>query len=167
MVASHAEVARPITGCSIWGCTDLYSARGPQGVLPMRVGGDKSIGSTVSDAIVRCWLWSIATRSSVLGYYSRLLQVVENWPTFWGTWFSTGRLLTIELFTFIIGVIICSIIWIICVIIWIICVVICSIICIICVIICSIICIICNIICIICVMICIIICIICIIYIII
>ena len=36
------------------------------------VGGgcDQSIGSTVSDAIVRSWLWSTATRSSSLGYFS-------------------------------------------------------------------------------------------------
>ena len=52
----------------------------------MRVGGtaheggvcDQSIGSTVSDAIVRSWFWSTATRSSRLGYFSRLLQVVDN-----------------------------------------------------------------------------------------
>ena len=30
----------------------------------------QSIGSTVSDAIVRSWLWSTATRSSPLGYFS-------------------------------------------------------------------------------------------------
>ena len=40
-------------------------------------GCDQSIGSTVSDAIVRSWLWSTATRSSALGYFSRLLQVVD------------------------------------------------------------------------------------------
>ena len=80
VVVSHAE------GCKIesrlWlRCTYLYYARGAQGVLPMRVGGcDQSIGSTVSDAIVRSWLWSTATRSSLLGYFSRLLQVVDNWP---------------------------------------------------------------------------------------
>ena len=39
---------------------------------------DQSIGSTVSEAIVRNWLWSTATRSSLLGYFSRLLQVVDN-----------------------------------------------------------------------------------------
>ena len=41
-------------------------------------GCDRSIRSTVSDAIVRSWLWSTATRSSELGYFSRLLQVVDN-----------------------------------------------------------------------------------------
>ena len=41
-------------------------------------GCDLSIGSTVYDAIVRSWLWSTATRSSPLGYLSRLLQVVDN-----------------------------------------------------------------------------------------
>ena len=39
---------------------------------------DKSIGSTVSYAIVRSWLWSTAAKSSPLGYFSRLVQVVNN-----------------------------------------------------------------------------------------
>ena len=39
---------------------------------------DQSIGSTVSDAIVSSWLWSTATSSSQLGYFSRLLKVVDN-----------------------------------------------------------------------------------------
>ena len=44
-----------------------------------RVGGyDQSIESTVSDAIVHSWLWSTASRSSPLGYFRRLLQVVDN-----------------------------------------------------------------------------------------
>ena len=43
-------------------------------------GCDQLIGSTVSDVIVRCWLWSTATRSSIFGYFSGLLQVVDNWP---------------------------------------------------------------------------------------
>ena len=41
---------------------------------------DLLIESTVSDAIVRSELWSAATRISLLGYLSRLLQVVENCP---------------------------------------------------------------------------------------
>ena len=41
-------------------------------------GRDQSIASTVPDAIVRSWLWSTATRSSPLGYFSRLQQVVDN-----------------------------------------------------------------------------------------
>ena len=44
----------------------------------MRVVGATSIGSTVSDAIARSWLWLTATRSSPLGCSSRLLQVVDN-----------------------------------------------------------------------------------------
>ena len=40
--------------------------------------GDQLIGSTVSNAIVRIWLWSTETRSSPLGYFSRLLKVVDN-----------------------------------------------------------------------------------------
>ena len=43
-------------------------------------GCDQSIGSTVSDVIVRSWLWLTATRSSSLGCFSTLLQVVDNWP---------------------------------------------------------------------------------------
>ena len=43
-------------------------------------GCDQSIRSTISDAIVSSWLWLSATRSSPLGYFSRLLQVVDNWP---------------------------------------------------------------------------------------
>ena len=34
-------------------------------------GCDKSIRSIVSDAIIRSWLWSTATRSSPLGYFCR------------------------------------------------------------------------------------------------
>ena len=41
-------------------------------------GCDQSIGSTVSDAIIRSWLWSAANRSSTLGYFSTFLQVVDN-----------------------------------------------------------------------------------------
>ena len=62
-------------------------------------GCDQSIGSTVSDVIVRIWLWSTATRSSPLGYFGRLLQVVDNCPTFCAIRFSSGRLLAIEDFT--------------------------------------------------------------------
>ena len=39
---------------------------------------NQSTGSTVTDAIVSSWLWSTETRSSSLGYFSRLLQVVDN-----------------------------------------------------------------------------------------
>ena len=67
----------------------------------MREGGcDQSIGSTVFDAIVSSWLWLTATRSTRLGYFSTLLQVVDFEPTFCGSIFSTGRLLAIEDFTF-------------------------------------------------------------------
>ena len=63
-------------------------------------GCDQSIVSTVSAEIVRSWLWSTAPRSSPLSYFSRLLQVVDIDPTFYGCRFSTGRLLAIEDFTF-------------------------------------------------------------------
>ena len=73
MVASHAAVARS----SPAECTDLYYARGAQGVLPMRVGGATIQLDTVSDAIVRSCFWLTATRSSPLGSFS-ILQVVDN-----------------------------------------------------------------------------------------
>ena len=63
-------------------CTDLYYARGAQGVLPMREGVLQSIGSTVSDSIVRSWLQLTATRSSPVGCFSALLKVVDNGPHF-------------------------------------------------------------------------------------
>ena len=56
-------------------------------------GCHQPIGSTASVAIVRSWSWFIATRSSPLGCFSTLLQVVDNWPHICGTRFSTGRLL--------------------------------------------------------------------------
>ena len=67
---------------SSWGCTDLYYALGPR-----RSGGtvheggwcDQSIGSTVSGAIVHSWLWSTPTRKSPLGYFTGLLEVVDNY----------------------------------------------------------------------------------------
>ena len=43
-------------------------------------GCDQSIGFIVFDAIVRSWLWSAATRSSPLGNFSILLQVIDNAP---------------------------------------------------------------------------------------
>ena len=59
-------------------------------------GCDQSIGSTVSDAIIRSWLWLTATRSSSLGCFSTLLQVVDNRLHILCSRFSTGRLLSIE-----------------------------------------------------------------------
>ena len=53
--------------------------RGARGVLPVcRVGGATSQLDLVSDAIVRSWLWLTATRSSPFGYFSKLMQVVDN-----------------------------------------------------------------------------------------
>ena len=72
VAASHAAVARS-SPAEV--CTHLYYASGAQGVLC-----DHPIGSTVSDAIVRTWFWFTATRSSPLGCFSTLLQVVDNWP---------------------------------------------------------------------------------------
>ena len=41
-------------------------------------GCDQSIGSTVSDAIVRSWLWSTGTKRSHWATSVALLQVVDN-----------------------------------------------------------------------------------------
>ena len=72
VVASHAEgcnVAR-----SIQAVAELHRfvlcTRRSGGTAHVAGGCDQSIGSTVSDAIVRSWLWSTATRSSPLGYFS-------------------------------------------------------------------------------------------------
>ena len=60
------------------GFTDLHCARGAQEVLPMRVGGTgQSIESTVSDPIVRGWLWSTATRVAHWATAVALLQLVD------------------------------------------------------------------------------------------
>ena len=75
MVASHAAVARS----SRAECTDLYYARGAQGVLPMRVGGATSQLDLLSLTPLSVGgLWLTATRSSPLGYFGKLLQVVDN-----------------------------------------------------------------------------------------
>ena len=71
-----------------------------RGYCPWGWGCEESIGSTVSDAIVRSWSWLTATRSSRLGCFSTLLQVVDNWPNSLGSRFSTRRLLDLEDFTF-------------------------------------------------------------------
>ena len=67
----HSSNNAPVIAASLAICGPrLHRAiRGAQGVLPVYEGGgcDQSIGSTVSDAIVRSWLWSTATRSSPLG----------------------------------------------------------------------------------------------------
>ena len=72
VVASHAEgynIARSIPAVAELHRFILCTRRS---VGTAHVGGgcDQSIGSTVSDAIVRSWLWSTATRSSPLGYFS-------------------------------------------------------------------------------------------------
>ena len=61
----------------------LYRAiRRAMVLLPCVYGGrnGQSIETTVSDVVVRNWLWSSVTGSSPLGYFDRLLQVVDNWP---------------------------------------------------------------------------------------
>ena len=52
--------AAHISVCNTWSSGDTALCRG---------GCDQSIGSTISDAIVRSWLWLTATRSSPFGYF--------------------------------------------------------------------------------------------------
>ena len=75
MVASHAAVARssPADVALIY---TMHEAL--RGTAHGGGGCDRSIGSTVSDAIVRSWLWLTATMSSLLGCFGTLLQVVDN-----------------------------------------------------------------------------------------
>ena len=75
MVASHAAIARssPAKVALIILCT-----RRSGGTAHESGRYDKLIGSTVSDAIVRSWLWLTGTRSSPLDCFSRLLQAVDN-----------------------------------------------------------------------------------------
>ena len=75
VVASHAAVARSIP----LRCTDLYCARGAQGVLPMRVGGATSQldQPSLTPMSVAGWFLT-ATRSSPVGCFSALLKVVDN-----------------------------------------------------------------------------------------
>ena len=79
-LAEGCEVARsnPNPGAELH--RFILRTRRSGGTAQKGVGCGQSIGSIVSDAIVNSWLWSTATSSSPLGYFSRLLQVVDNWP---------------------------------------------------------------------------------------
>ena len=76
VVASHAMVAHssPAEVALIY---TMHEAL--RGYCPWGVGRNQPIGSTISDTIVHSWLWLIATRSSPLGCFSTLLQIVDNW----------------------------------------------------------------------------------------
>ena len=79
----------------------ILCTRRSEGTAHEGGGCDQSIGSTVSDAIVRSWLWSTATTSSPLGQFSNYYKQLIIDPTFCGSRFSTGGLLVIEDFTFL------------------------------------------------------------------
>ena len=67
VVVSHAEVALIYT---------MHVAL--RGTAHEGGGCNQSIGSIVSDAIVRSWLWLAASKIYPLGCFSTLLQVVDN-----------------------------------------------------------------------------------------
>ena len=80
-----------------WGCSTIALCNsGAQEVVPcVGWGCYQSIGSTVSDSIVRSWLWSPHWATSV----NHCKQLIIE-PTFCGSRFSTMSLLAIEDSTF-------------------------------------------------------------------
>ena len=72
--ASHAAVARSISA----EVALIYTMHEAGGTAHEGGGCDQLIWSTVSDTIIRSWLWLTATGSSPLGYFGKLLQVVDN-----------------------------------------------------------------------------------------
>ena len=94
------KVPRSNPGCG-WAAPIYTMHEALRGYCHKGGGRDQSIGSTVSDAIFRSWLWSTATRSSPLGYFSNYCKQSIINPTFCDSRFSTGRLLAIEDFTFL------------------------------------------------------------------
>ena len=75
VAASHAAVAHSVPA----EIALIYTMHETLRATAYEDGGcDQSIGSTVSDAIVRSWLWLTATRSSPFSCFSTLLQVVDN-----------------------------------------------------------------------------------------
>ena len=91
----------------LWLCyTDLYYARGAQGVLPMRVEEcDQSVGSPVSDAIVRscCGRLQLGVPHWTTSVDYRKWLIID--PTFCGSRFSNGSLLAIEDFACFTGIV--------------------------------------------------------------
>ena len=64
-----------------WDCVDLYYARGAHGVLPIIVGSATNqldLPSLTPLSVAGCGRLQLEVPH--LGYFSRLLQVVENWP---------------------------------------------------------------------------------------
>ena len=91
VVASHAEgcqVTRSNPGCG-WAAPIYTMHEALRGYCPWGWGCDQSIWSTVSHAIVRNWLWSTATRSFPLGYFSNYCKQLIIDPKFGGSRFST------------------------------------------------------------------------------
>ena len=82
VVASHAEgckVAGSDPGCG-WAAPIYTMHEALRGYWPW--GWGVRPVNLISDAIVRSWLWSTATRCSQFGYFNRFLQVVtvDNLP---------------------------------------------------------------------------------------
>ena len=77
---SRVRVTVSAASRDLWPTFALWNTWSSGDTAMCRAGGNgQSIGSTVSDAIVRSWMWSTATGRSPLGCFSRLLQVVDNW----------------------------------------------------------------------------------------
>ena len=83
-------------------CTDLYYARGAQGLLPIRVRGATSqldLPSLTPMSVAGCGRLQLGVPhwATSVDYYK--LLIID--PTFCGSRFSTGKLLAIEDFTFL------------------------------------------------------------------
>ena len=82
VVASHAEAARssPAEDALIYTMHEALREYCHEGG-----GSDQSIGSTVSGAIVRSWLWSTATRTSPLRFFKSTAETTGT-NTFTRQW---------------------------------------------------------------------------------
>ena len=54
-----------------------FPAVSHRGLLPSTGVNGQAIGSTVSDAIVSSWLWSTATKSRPIGYFSSVIASTQ------------------------------------------------------------------------------------------
>ena len=95
LCSKSCDLSAALTPCNTWSSGDTDHEGG---------GCHQSNESTVSNTIVRSWLWSSATGSSPLGYFSVYpMQLIID-HTFCGSRFSTKRLQAIEDVTFLHGI---------------------------------------------------------------
>ena len=78
---ARSQLTQSSKSCDLQPSPSLQCAiSAAQGVLPCVGWGVQPVNWIYRLwCIVRSWLWLTATRSSLLGYFSKLLQVVDNW----------------------------------------------------------------------------------------